>query len=95
MGRMTAYDQNGRMLSNFDKSDYDFLIRYGRMPEEVMEENAKLRKELELSIRGTCCNVAGMEDVFECSVCGGRYVSWELRRWARYCPDCGRKVVDS
>lgn len=42
MGRMTAYDQNGRMLSDFDKSDYDFLCRYGRTPEEVMEENAKL-----------------------------------------------------
>lgn len=47
MGRFTAYDQNGRMLSDFDKSDYDFLCRYGRTPEEVMEENAKLRKENE------------------------------------------------
>lgn len=43
MGRFTSYDQNGRMVADFDKSDYDFLIRYGRMPEEVMEENAKLR----------------------------------------------------
>lgn len=43
---------------------------------------------------GTCHNCAGMEDVFECSACGGRYVSWELRRWARYCPDCGAKVVN-
>ena len=41
----------------------------------------------------TCHNVAGMEDVFECSVCGGRYRSWELRRWARYCPDCGARRV--
>lgn len=66
-----------------------------KLLKEQVAENAKLRKELELCIGGTCCNVAGMEDAFECSVCGGRYVSWELRRWARYCPDCGRKVVDS
>lgn len=45
MGRMTAYDQNGRMVSDFDKSDYDFLCSYGMMPEEVLEESAKLRKE--------------------------------------------------
>jgi len=44
MGRFTAYYQDGR-VADFDKSDYDFLIRYGRMPEEVMEESAKLRKE--------------------------------------------------
>ena len=42
MGRMTAYDQNGRMVADFDKSEYDFLRRYSRTPEEVMAENAKL-----------------------------------------------------
>jgi len=44
MGRFTAYDQNGRMVSDFDKSEYDFLRRYGRTPEEVLDENAKLRE---------------------------------------------------
>ncbi len=42
---------------------------------------------------GTCHDVAGMDDVFECSACGGRYQAWAIKRWARYCPDCGRKVV--
>ena len=42
MGRFTAYDQNGRMVADFDKSEYDFLCRYGRTPEEVLDENAKL-----------------------------------------------------
>lgn len=44
--------------------------------------------------RGECHNIAGMEDVFECSACGGRYAVWEIRRWARYCPDCGRRIVE-
>ena len=42
MGRFTAYDQNGRMVADFDKSEYDFMRRYGRTPEEVLDENAKL-----------------------------------------------------
>lgn len=41
---------------------------------------------------GTCHDVAGMDDVFECSACGGRYQAWALKRWARYCPDCGRRI---
>lgn len=45
--------------------------------------------------RGTCHECAGMEDVFECSECGMRYEGWALKRWARYCPNCGRKVVDA
>lgn len=45
--------------------------------------------------RGTCRECAGMEDVFECSECGMRYEGWALKRWARYCPNCGRKVVDA
>lgn len=55
MGRMTAYD-----LSDFDKSDYDFLCRYGRTPEEVMEENTKLRelvKHLRECTRHNTCAV--------------------------------------
>lgn len=41
---------------------------------------------------GTCHDVAGMDDVFECSACGGRYQAWAIKRWARYCPDCGRRI---
>lgn len=41
---------------------------------------------------GTCHECAGMDDVFECSACGGRYEGWALKRWARYCPDCGRRI---
>lgn len=43
--------------------------------------------------RGTCHECAGMEDVFECSECGMRYEGWALKRWARYCPNCGRRRV--
>ena len=42
--------------------------------------------------RGTCHECAGMDDVFECSACGARYESWALKRFASYCPDCGRRV---
>ena len=42
--------------------------------------------------RGTCRECAGMEDVFECSACGMRYEGWALKRWARYCPNCGRRI---
>lgn len=41
----------------------------------------------------TCRECAGMADLFECSACGGRYEGWALKRWARYCPDCGRRLV--
>lgn len=51
MGSFTSYDQNGRMVADFDKSDYDFLCRYGRTPEEVIEENVKLR----MLVRGVWC----------------------------------------
>ena len=54
MGRFTAYYQDGR-VADFDKSDYDFLCRYGRTPEEVMEENAKLRKLIEDLKVAPCC----------------------------------------
>ena len=43
--------------------------------------------------RGTCHECAGMEDVFECSECGMRYEGWALKRWALYCPNCGRRRV--
>ena len=42
---------------------------------------------------GTCHECAGMEDVFECSECGMRYEGWALKRWALYCPNCGRRRV--
>ncbi|MBP3885955.1 MAG: hypothetical protein J6D54_13600 [Olsenella sp.] len=42
--------------------------------------------------RGECRECASMDDVFECSACGARYESWALKRFASYCPDCGRKV---
>lgn len=42
MGRIMSFDQDGRRVRDFDKSEYDFLRRYGRTPEEVMDENAKL-----------------------------------------------------
>lgn len=42
---------------------------------------------------GTCHDVAGIDDVFECSACGGRYQAWAIKRWARYCPDCGRRFI--
>lgn len=42
--------------------------------------------------RGTCHECAGMEDMFECSACGMRYEGWALKRWARYCPNCGRRI---
>ena len=37
-----SFDQDGRRVRDFDKSEHDFLRRYGRTPEEVMDENAKL-----------------------------------------------------
>lgn len=46
MGRIMSFDQDGRRVRDFDKSEHDFLRRYGRTPEEVMDENAKLRKLL-------------------------------------------------
>lgn len=42
MGRIMSFDQDGRRVRDFDKSEHDFLRRYGRTPEEVMDENAKL-----------------------------------------------------
>ena len=42
MGRIMSFDQDGRRVRDFDKSEHDFLRMYGRTPEEVMDENAKL-----------------------------------------------------
>ncbi len=44
MGRIMSFGQDGRMVRDFDKSEHDFLRRYGKTPEEVMVENAKLRE---------------------------------------------------
>lgn len=44
MGRIMSFDQDGQIVRDFDKSEYDFLRRYGRTPDEVMAENARLRE---------------------------------------------------
>lgn len=44
MGRIMSFGQDGRMVRDFDKSDHDFLRRYGRTPEDVMVENDRLRE---------------------------------------------------
>lgn len=44
MGRIMSFDQDGRRVRDFDKSEHDFLRRYGRTPDEVLDENAKLRE---------------------------------------------------
>lgn len=41
-----SFDQDGRMMADYDKSERDFLRRYGRTPDEVMAENAKLRERV-------------------------------------------------
>ena len=64
MGRFTAYDQNGRMVADFDKSEYDFLCRYGRTPEEVLDENAKLRKLV--SDMWEACPTDGYYCIYHC-----------------------------
>ena len=43
MGRIMSFGQDGQLVRDFDKSEYDFLRRYGRTPDEVMAENARLR----------------------------------------------------
>lgn len=44
MGRIMSFGQDGQLVRDFDKSEYDFLRRYGRTPDEIMTENAKLRE---------------------------------------------------
>lgn len=49
MGRITAYDQNGRMVADFDKSGYDLMWMrqgYDDEIERLTDENAKLRELL-------------------------------------------------
>jgi hypothetical protein len=60
MGRITSYDQDGRMIADYDKSEHDFLRRYGRTPDEVMAENAKLRMFIDL--KQTCWKYVGWCD---------------------------------
>ena len=65
MGRFTAYDQDGHMVSDFDKSEYDFIRRYGSTPEEVLYENAKLRElvsGLEHCCQGFACDCCPLYD---------------------------------
>ena len=59
------------------------LTVYGASPAEAVEATLGM---------GTCHECAGMEDVFECSACGMRFEGWALKRWARYCPNCGRRI---
>ena len=85
-------------VDNIPTGNVELLIRRHEMPDKLLVSRywSGMEKPEQLAYvpERTCHNVAGMDDVFECSACGGRYISWELRRWARYCPDCGRKVVD-
>ena len=44
MGRIMSFGQDGQLVRDFDKSEHDFLRRYGRTPDEVMAENDSLRE---------------------------------------------------
>ena len=82
------------------RPDGGYEIRYYRRPEPNLVDAAIIAatpaQAVEATLgRGTCRECAGMEDVFECSECGMRYEGWALKRWARYCPNCGRRVVDA
>ena len=63
-----------------------------RLPDQRDREVRSARTWQFTRGRGTCHECAGMDDMFECSACGGRYEGWALKRWARYCPDCGRRI---
>ena len=72
------------------RADGDFME--GRV--ELYVRNLTPEQAVEATLgSGTCRECAGMEDVFECSECGMRYEGWALKRWARYCPNCGRRVA--
>ena len=56
-----SFGQDGHMVRDFDKSEHDFLRRYGRTPEEVIAENAKLREYAKLMHDHIkeCCDACG------------------------------------
>lgn len=64
-----SFGQDGQLVRDFDKSEYDFLRRYGRTPDEVMAENAKLR-ELASELWVSC--PVHDSDCDECKHKGGR-----------------------
>lgn len=71
------------VLAENSRYPHGTLDVYGLTPEQTVAATLG---------RGTCHECAGMDDVFECSACGGRYEGWALKRWARYCPNCGRRI---
>ena len=61
MGRFTAYDQNGSMVADFDKSEYDLMHGWvGTEMERLRIENGKLR---ELIVR--CCDCESAREHYE------------------------------
>ena len=80
-----SYASDGRWFHAWAYSDDTMCVSMGYLtPAQAVEATLG---------RGTCRECAGMEDVFECSECGMRYEGWALKRWARYCPNCGRRRV--
>lgn len=74
-------------------AENDLALAYHMGYDDALAKHKPDASKVHVFGRGTCHECAGMDDVFECSACGGRYEGWALKRWARYCPDCGRKVV--
>lgn len=71
MGRITAYDQNGRMVADFDKSGYDLMwMRQGYEDEieRLSAENAKLRKQYEAVIADYRSEVAKLRELVRISI---------------------------
>ena len=93
---------DGTCLPHFWTHDGTLHVELPKLPESISVRLPDQRDREVGSARvwqftlgaGTCHECAGMDDVFECSACGGRYEGWALKRWARYCPDCGAKVVE-
>lgn len=82
-----SYASDGRWFHAWAYNDDTMCVSMGYLtPAQAVEATLG---------RGTCRECAGMEDVFECSECGMRYEGWALKRWALYCPNCGRRVVDA
>ena len=96
--RVEYKDRNvfGKHVFHWGKPFHGAMFTDGGEWTELVVENATPAQAVEATLgMGTCRECAGMEDVFECSECGMRYEGWALKRWARYCPNCGAKVVDA
>lgn len=68
---------------------------------ELVVENATPEQAIDATLgRGTCKNVGYYIDStrFKCSACGyngwTKYAAYGKDMVPRYCPNCGRKVVD-